>query len=196
MANAPKIKVLGISGSLREGSFNTAALREAMRLAPDGLEIELADISQIPIYNEDLYATGFPVAVERLREQVRAADALLIATPEYNYSVPGVLKNAIDWASRPPAQPFAGKPVAVMGASAGRFGTARAQYHLRQSMVFLDMRPLNRPELMIATAQQVFGEQGNLIDEKTRGYLRALLEGLLEWTLSHQRGAATTETER
>ncbi|MNJ57748.1 NADPH azoreductase [compost metagenome] len=186
MINAPKVKVLGISGSLRKDSFNTAALREAIHLAPDGMEIDLADISQIPIYNEDLYAKGFPPEVELLREQIRAADALLIATPEYNYSVPGVLKNTIDWASRPPDQPFAGKPVAVMGASAGRFGTARAQYHLRQSMVFLDMRPLNQPELMIATAQQVFDEQGNLIDEKTRGYLRSLLEGLLQWILSHQ----------
>ncbi|MBD2839906.1 NAD(P)H-dependent oxidoreductase [Pseudomonas sp. JM0905a] len=187
MADAPQIKVLGISGSLRCGSFNTAALREAMRLAPAGMLIELADISEIPLYNEDIYAQGFPPSVERLREQIRAADALLIATPEYNYSVSGVLKNTIDWVSRPPEQPFAGKPVALMGASAGRFGTARAQYHLRQSMVFLDMRPLNRPELMIATAQKLFDEQGNLTDQTTREYLRSLLVALHEWTLSHRK---------
>ena len=188
MANAPRIDVLGISGSLRRGSFNTSVLREAARLAPADMAIELADISEIPLYNEDTYAQGFPPAVERLREQIRAADALLIATPEYNYSVPGVLKNVIDWVSRPPEQPFAGKPVALMGASAGRFGTARAQYHLRQSMVFLDMRPLNRPELMIATAHKLFDEQGNLTDEATREYLRGLLVALHEWTLSHQAG--------
>jgi chromate reductase len=186
MTDAPLIKVLGISGSLRRGSFNTAALHEATRLAPAGMVIELADISEIPLYNEDVYAHGFPPAVERLREQIRAADALLIATPEYNYSVPGVLKNVIDWVSRPPEQPFAGKPVALMGASAGRFGTARAQYHLRQSMVFLDMRPLNRPELMIATAQKLFDEQGNLTDEATREYLRGLLVALHDWTLGHR----------
>ncbi len=187
MADAPQIKVLGISGSLRRGSFNTAALREATRLAPAGMVIELADISEIPLYNEDIYAQGFPPSVDRLREQIRAADALLIATPEYNYSVSGVLKNTIDWVSRPPEQPFAGKPVALMGASAGRFGTARAQYHLRQSMVFLDMRPLNRPELMIASAQKLFDEQGNLTDEATREYLRGLLVALQDWTLSHRK---------
>ncbi len=187
MANVPQIKVLGISGSLRRGSFNTAALREAMRLAPAGMLIELADIGEIPLYDEDVYAQGFPPAVEHLREQIRAADALLIATPEYNYSVPGVLKNTIDWVSRPPEQPFAGKPVALLGASAGRFGTARAQYHLRQSMVFLDMRPLNRPELMIGTAQKLFDEQGNLTDEATREHLRGLLVALQAWTLEHRK---------
>ncbi|SDN88097.1 NADPH-dependent FMN reductase [Pseudomonas jinjuensis] len=187
MNESPRINVLGISGSLRRGSFNTAALREASNLAPAGMRIELADITEIPLYDEDVYAKGFPPAVEHLREQIRAADALLIATPEYNYSVPGVLKNAIDWVSRPPDQPFAGKPVALMGASAGRFGTARAQYHLRQSMVFLDMRPLNRPELMISTAQKVFDDRGRLTDETTREYLRGLLMALQDWTLSHRK---------
>src|SRR5690606_14643975 len=141
------IHVLGISGSLRQHSYNTAALRAAMALAPAGMRIEAADIATIPLYNEDVRDQGWPAPVERLREQVRAADALLFVTPEYNYSVPGVLKNAIDWVSRPPEQPFAGKPAAVMGASPGRLGTARAQYHLRQSMVFLDVRLLNRPEV-------------------------------------------------
>lgn len=183
MANAPQIKVLGVSGSLRYGSYNTAALREAMRLAPAGMHIEMADLAEIPLYNEDVYARGFPPAVERLREQIRAADALLLVTPEYNYSMPGVLKNAIDWVSRPPEQPFAGKPAAIMGASPGRFGTARAQYHLRQSMVFLDLRPLNRPEVMIAGAQKLFDTNGNLTDEPTREHIRGLLEALYDWTL-------------
>lgn len=183
MSDAKQITVLGISGSLRKGSYNSAALREALRLAPEGMRIEIADIEQIPLYNEDVYAQGFPPAVERLREQIRAADALLIVTPEYNYSMPGVLKNAIDWVSRPPDQPFAGKPAAVMGVSAGRFGTARAQYHLRQSMVFLDLHLLNKPEVMIGNAGQLFDDAGALTDEATRGYIRRLLEALRDWTL-------------
>ncbi|MNZ39874.1 NADPH azoreductase [compost metagenome] len=186
MANRQEINVLGISGSLRQGSYNTAALREAMRLAPEGMRIEMADLGGIPLYNEDVYAQGFPEPVQRLREQIRAADALLIATPEYNYSIPGVLKNAIDWVSRPPEQPFAGKPVALFGASAGRFGTARAQYHLRQCMVFLDMRPLNKPEVMISTAQNLFDQQGNLTDAATREFIQRLLAALQEWALQHK----------
>lgn len=162
------IKVLGISGSLRSGSYNSAALQEAIGLVPPGMSIELADISGIPLYNEDVYALGFPPAVERFREQIRAADALLFATPEYNYSMAGVLKNAIDWASRPPEQPFSGKPAAILGASAGRFGTARAQYHLRQTLVFLDVHPLNKPEVMISSAQNAFDAQGRLLDDKAR----------------------------
>lgn len=185
MTTTPKIKVLGISGSLRSGSYNTAALREAVRLAPPGMQIEAADIAGIPLYNEDDYAQGFPPAVERLREQIRAADGLLLVTPEYNYSMPGVLKNAIDWVSRPPEQPFAGKPAAIMGASPGRFGTARAQYHLRQSMMSLDVHLLNRPEVMIAGAQNLFDPQGTLTDEATRAHIRSLLEALYVWTLKH-----------
>ncbi|MNC11951.1 FMN-dependent NADPH-azoreductase [compost metagenome] len=186
MANLPEIKVLGVSGSLRRGSYNTAALREAIGLAPAGMHIEMADIAEIPLYNEDVFALGFPPAVERFRQQIRAADALLWTTPEYNYSVPGVLKNAIDWASRPPEQPFAGKPAAVFGASAGRFGTARAQYHLRQSMVFLDVHMMNRPEVMIAGAPALFDAQGQLMDERTREQLRGLLEAFYVWIIKHK----------
>src|ERR1700686_3470048 len=138
------MNILGISGSLRKGSFNTAALRSARDLAPEGVAIETADLTEIPLYNEDVRAQGYPPAVERFREQIRAADALLFATPEYNLSLSGVLKNAIDWASRPPDQPFGGKPAAIMGAGAGMAGTARAQYDLRRSCVFLDMHPLNK----------------------------------------------------
>jgi chromate reductase len=186
MISTPPIKVLGISGSLRQGSCNTAALREAVILAPSGMSIEFADLTQIPIYNEDIYTQGFPEAVDRFRQQIREADALLWATPEYNYSVPGVLKNAIDWASRPPEQPFAGKPAAVFGASAGRFGTARAQYHLRQSMVFLDVHMMNRPEVMIAGAPALFDTQGRLMDERTREQLRGLLEAFYVWIIKHK----------
>lgn len=183
MTNAYKVNVLGISGSLRRDSYNTAALREAVRLAPDNMHITIADISEIPLYNEDVYAKGFPAAVESLREQIRSADALLFVTPEYNYSMPGVLKNAIDWVSRPPQQPFAGKPAALMGASAGRFGTVRAQYHLRQSVVFLDVRLLNRPEVMIGNAQNVFDRNGELIEEADREQIRKLLRALHDWAL-------------
>lgn len=184
MPKSHEINVLGISGSLRKGSYNTALLREAMHLAPNSMHITIADISEIPVYNEDIYATGFPPAVERLREQVRSADALLFVTPEYNYSMPGVLKNMIDWVSRPPEQPFSGKPAAVMGASMGRFGTVRAQNHLRQSVVYLDVKLLNQPEVMIASAQNVFDQSGQLTDESTRGYIRKLLEALHYWTLT------------
>ena len=176
------MNVLGISGSLRQGSFNTAALQAAMELAPPGMRIEPADIRDIPLYDEDLRAKGFPAPVERLREQIRRADALLIVTPEYNYSVPGVLKNAIDWASRPPEQPFAGKPTAIMGASPGFTGSARAQYHLRQMFVYLDAMILNRPEVMIAGAHERFDASGHLTHDATREIIRQLLTALAAWT--------------
>src|SRR6188768_4576671 len=134
------MKILGISGSLRKGSYNSSLLRTAQTLAPGGVTIEIADISDIPPYNEDVREQGYPPSALRFREQIRAADALLFVTPEYNYSVPGVLKNAIDWASRPYGDSaWSGKPAAIMGASVGTLGTARAQYHLRQIMVFLNM---------------------------------------------------------
>ena len=155
------ITILAICGSLRQGSYNKAALRAAIEEKPPGMTIETADIGSIPLYNEDVRALGFPPPVERLRRQIAAADALLFVTPEYNYSMPGVLKNAIDWASRPPDQPFAGKPVAIMGAAAGMAGSARAQYDLRRSCVFLDMHPLNKPEVQIGQAQTKFDASGD-----------------------------------
>jgi chromate reductase len=183
MSDPDALEVLGIAGSLRRASYNRAALRAASELAPEGMRIEAYDIAPIPPYDEDVRQRGFPPPVEELRERIRAADALLLVTPEYNYSIPGVLKNAIDWASRPPEQPFAGKPIAIMGASPSMLGTARAQYHLRQCFVFLDGLVLNRPEVMIANAPGKFDEQGRLVDEKTRGLVRELLEGLRRWTL-------------
>src|SRR5229473_5553451 len=143
------IKVLGICGSLRKGSFNRMALRVAQGLAPAGMKIDVADISAFQPYNEDVRQEGFPPAVQTFRDQIAAADALLFVTPEYNYSVSGVLKNAIDWGSRPPNQPFEGKPVGIMGATASLWGTTRAQYDLRKMCVYLNMFPLNKPEVLI-----------------------------------------------
>jgi chromate reductase len=177
-------KILGICGSLRKQSYNAAALRAAQELAPAGMTIEFADIGSVPLYNEDLRATvPFPESVQAFREQIRAADALLFSTPEYNYSVPGVLKNAIDWASRGDDQPFNGKPAAIMGASPGLTGTARAQYDLRKTGVFLNLLFLNKPEVMIAQAKDRFDADGRLTDEKTRQQIAKMLLALRDWTL-------------
>jgi chromate reductase, NAD(P)H dehydrogenase (quinone) len=182
MSDAGNIKVLGICGSLRRGSYNMAALRTAIALKPPEMTVTVADISQIPLYNEDVRQQGFPPPVETLRRQIKEADALLFACPEYNYSMSGVLKNAIDWASRPPDQPFAGKPCAIIGAAAGMAGTARAQYDLRRSCVFLDMHPLNKPEVFIGQAQTKFDAEGNLLDEAAKGFIRDQLVALVAWT--------------
>ena len=182
MSDARPISVLGICGSLRQASFNLAALRTAIELKPPGMEVTIADISQIPLYNEDVRAQGFPPPVETLRQQIKAADALLFACPEYNYSMSGVLKNAIDWASRPPDQPFAGKPVAILGAAAGMAGSARAQHNLRQTCVFLDMHPLNKPEVLIFQAHNKFDANGALTDDVARGLIGDLMAALLGWT--------------
>jgi chromate reductase, NAD(P)H dehydrogenase (quinone) len=182
MTDGKALQVLAISGSLRKSSYNTSALHAAQTLAPTDMAIDIFDLSPIPLYNEDVKVAGFPPPVQQLRDKIKAADALLFATPEYNYSMSGVLKNAIDWASRPPDQPFNDKPVAIMGASPSALGTGRAQYHLRQSCIFLNMHLLNKPEVMIAAAQTKFGEQGQLTDEPTRGFIRELLVNLAAWT--------------
>ncbi|WP_431857697.1 NADPH-dependent FMN reductase [Azospirillum sp.] len=177
---AAPVRVLGFAGSLRRGSFNRALLRLAVEAAPEGLEIDVFDIAPIPLYNGDVEAAGFPEPVQAFRERIRAADALLIACPEYNYSMPGVLKNAIDWASRGADQPFAGKPLAIMGAGGG-LGTGRSQYHLRQTCVYLDMHPLNKPEVLVRAAES-FNPDGSLKDEAVRGRVVALLTALAAWT--------------
>lgn len=177
------LDVVAISGSLRRGSYNTAALRAAQELAPEGMTIEIAPIGDLPLYNADVQEQGFPAEVVALGARIAAADAVLMASPEYNYSVPGGLKNAIDWLSRLPNPPFAGKPVALMGASMGLLGAARAQYHLRQCFVFLDAYPINKPEVFITQAHLKFDTDGRLTDEPTRGFLRKLLEALAAWTL-------------
>jgi chromate reductase len=182
MSQMSVVKTLGISGSLRKNSYNTATLRAAAELLPDSMTLDIADISEIPIYNEDVRQVGFPPAVQKFREQIAAADALLFVTPEYNYSIPGVLKNAIDWASRPPNQPFDGKPVALMGATPSMLGTARAQYHLRQCCIFLNMFPVNKPEVLIAQAQTKFDGEGRLTDKPTRDIIAQALLSLRDWT--------------
>ncbi len=171
---------LGISGSLRQQSLNTAALRACQQALPPGVTMSLFDISAIPLYNDDVYRQGFPAPVQQLREQIQAADAVVIATPEYNYSVPGVLKNAIDWASRPPLQPFDGKPIALIGATPGGLGTSRSQYHLRQVFVYLNGQLLNRPEVFISGAQNKFDQDGKLTDTATAELLGKMLVALSE----------------
>jgi chromate reductase len=184
-----QIHILGIAGSLRKGSYNRAALRAARTLAPEDARIEIFELDGIPVFNQD-NESSLPERVAQLKARIRASDAVLIVTPEYNYSIPGVLKNAIDWVSRPFGDnAWEGKPVAIMGASPGMLGSARAQYHLRQVFVFLDMHPLNRPEVMIANAGQRFDAQGNLTDEPTKAIIRKLLAGLVAWT-RHLQAAA------
>ncbi len=179
-----RVKILGFAGSLRKGSFNRALLRAAVELRPKEAEIETFDLEGIPPFNQDLEGDPHP-RVKEFKAKIRAADALLIVTPEYNYSIPGVLKNAIDAASRPYGDnALAGKPVAIMGASIGMLGTARAQYHLRQSCVFLDMHPMNQPEVMVPFAQDKIDEKtGRVTDDKTREKVEELMKALVIWTL-------------
>jgi chromate reductase len=180
--------ILGIAGSLRRASYNRAALRAAERLVPEGARLDIFDLAGIPPFNQDEEANP-PARVVELKRSIRAADAILLVTPEYNYSIPGVLKNAIDWASRPYGDnSWEGTPAAIMGASAGNLGTARAQYHLRQVFVFLNMHAVNRPEVMISNAAERFDEQGNLKDENTAKHIRNLLETLVEWARQLERG--------
>lgn len=174
------MNVLGISGSLRKGSFNTSLLNLAVQVAPAGMTITIADISAFTVYDEDVYANGFPAAVATFREQIKAADGLLIATPEYNYGMSGVIKNAIDWASRPPEQPFAGKAIALMGASAGKLGTALAQQQLRQALVGLNGRLVSQPQVYVSGAMQAFDGDGNLNDDAAKGLIGQLLGALQE----------------
>lgn len=174
--------ILGFAGSLRKNSFNKALLRNAVELAPEGVKVEVFDLDGIPPFNQD-FEKQPPDKVKEFKVKIRAANAILIVTPEYNYSIPGVLKNAIDWASRPYGDnAFDGKPVAIMGASIGMVGTARAQYHLRQCFVFLDMYPLNKPEVMVTFAPHKFDENGRLMDEDTRKQVAAQLESLVDWS--------------
>ncbi|HUW65707.1 MAG TPA: NAD(P)H-dependent oxidoreductase [Spirochaetia bacterium] len=181
------IHVLGFAGSLRRNSYNRAALRAASEGLPEGITMDIFDLAPIPLYNEDLEKEAFPAAVTDFKARIADADALLIASPEYNYSIPGVLKNALDWASRPPGQsPLPGKPVAVMGASTGYFGTARCQYHLRQVFVILRMLPLVTPEVFIPQAQSKFDPDGRLTDEQTRQHIQSLLVALRDWTIRLQ----------
>ena len=186
------MKILGIAGSLRKQSYNRGVLRAAVELAPEGTEIEVFELDGIPGFNQDDEQNP-PAKVAELKQKIREADAILFVTPEYNYSIPGVLKNAIDWASRPYGDSaWNGKPAAIMGASIGGIATARAQYHLRQMMVFLNMFPINHPEVMIGNCTDKFNEQGDLTDEETRKFIRKQLEALVEWTRRIDTGSGTS----
>ena len=186
--NTP-LKILGIAGSLRKKSYNRAALRAAQQLVPEGAVIETFELNGIPPFNQDDLDANMPAIVAEFKARILAADAILFVSPEYNYSFPGVLKNAIDWASRPYGQSaWTGKPVGVMGAATGILGTARMQYHLRQCFIFLNMHPLNQPEVMITRSAERFDEQGNLVDEPTRDIMRKFLQALVLWTRQVEHG--------
>jgi chromate reductase len=178
-----KLKILGFAGSLRTGSYNKSLLRAAGEMLPPNVAIlQIFDLADIPPYNQDI-EMDMPQKVKEFKSKIREGDAILIATPEYNYSVPGVLKNAIDWASRPYGDnSFDGKPVAIMSASPGMLGGVRAQYHLRQSFVYLNMHPVNGPDVVVNFAQQKFDANGNLVDQDTRKFLGQLLQNLVNWT--------------
>ncbi|MDE3153603.1 MAG: NAD(P)H-dependent oxidoreductase [Acidobacteriota bacterium] len=176
------LRIAGIAGSLRAGSFNRALLRAAQELAPAGMTIVVAEIGDLPLYNADVEAAGLPAPVVALKQAIQAADGLLIATPEYNYSIPGVLKNAIDWASRPPGKaPLNGKPAALMGATGGNWGTIRAQLALRQSLLFTETYLMLKPEMLVAKASEKFDAEGRLTDEYTREFLRKFLIAFEAW---------------
>jgi chromate reductase, NAD(P)H dehydrogenase (quinone) len=184
-----QVHVLAFSGSLRKESYNTRLLHIAQEMLPEAMTMEIFDLSPLPMYNEDVRQQGYPEAVHIFRDKIRQADALLIACPEYNYSVTGALKNAIDWASRvelhePPSEPspLSGKPLGIVGVG-GRFGTVRAQLHLRQIAVYSDMHPINKPEVLISNfPQKVFDEQGNLTDQAAVKFLSDHLVALRDWT--------------
>ncbi|MEN6601221.1 MAG: NAD(P)H-dependent oxidoreductase [Bryobacteraceae bacterium] len=179
----PPIIIMGIAGSLRAGSYNRAALRAAQGLVPQGVRLDTFELNEIPLFDQDRESPP-PPAVAELKARVRSADAILFATPEYNHSSPGVLKTAIDWVSRPYGDSaWDSKPAAMMGASIGSFGTARAQDQLRQVLITLNMRVLNRPEVLIANAQRGFDEHGVLTDESTKERIRKLLHALVDWTI-------------
>ena len=181
MANP--IRILGIAGSLRKHSYNRAVLRAATQLLPAGVSLDIFDLDGIPLFNQDDDQNP-PAKVVDFKKRIREADAILIATPEYNYSIPGVLKNAIDWGTRPYGDnAWAGKPAAILGASVGPFGTVRAQNHLRQVLSALNMFLVNQPEVLIGDATKKFDAQGNLTDEKTKEMIGKLLANLVAWTM-------------
>jgi chromate reductase len=175
------MKILGIPGSLRKESFHAKLLRAAAKLAPEGVTVEIAGIGDLPLFNQDLEQNP-PESVKEIKKKIKKSDAVLFVTPEYNYSVPGVLKNAIDWASRPYSDSaWAGKPAGIMSGSVGLQGGAKAQYHLRQSFVFLNMYPLNKPEVMVPMIQDKFDAEGNLTDEETKKRVIEYLAALADW---------------
>lgn len=187
MADATPLKVMALSGSLRKGSFNTMLLHAAKEVAPAGMSIEIYDLAPLPMYNDDVRVAGYPPIVQDFRNTIAASDAVLFASPEYNYSVSGVLKNAIDWASRAPNMPFDGKTGAVIGASAGVIGTARSQRDLRWIMSGLNMYIVNLPHIYVGGAPQKFDAAGKLTDQAARDFIKQLLENLADLTVRLKR---------
>lgn len=176
------LNILGIAGSLRRGSYNRALLRAAAERAPDGMAIEIFELAEVPLYNGDVEAAGDPEAVARLKQAIGAADGVLMATPEYNHGVPAVMKNAVDWASRPPGgAPLGGKPVGLIGASPGITGSARGQSQLRQAFEFTNSFCMPQPELLVFKAHEKFDSNGNLVDEATGRYLVRYLDAFSAW---------------
>lgn len=180
----PTIRVLGLGGSLRAGSYNRALIRAAQEVAPAGMSIEAFDLAQVPLYNADVEAQGDPEGVASLKQAISRSDAVLIATPEYNHGVPGVMKNAIDWASRPPrGSVLNGKPAGIIGASPGITGAARGQSQLRQAFEFTNCYAMPQPELLVFRAHEKFDAEGRLTDEPTRRFLGQYLEAFAAWVL-------------
>ena len=180
------LKILGISGSLRKASFNTAALKACAEVMPAGTSMNYARIDDLPLFNQDVFDAGMPESARRFREEVSAADGVLIASPEYNFSLSAALKNAIDWASRPPNQSWQDKPIAIFSVSPGPMGGARVQYDLRRILGQLWAHVLPRPEIFIGNAPSKFDAHGKLTDETTRKLLTDLLVGLKAWILRMQ----------
>lgn len=184
-----ELNVVGLCGSLRAASYNRAALRVAGELMPPGMRLRTLEFADLPFFDADLQARGWPPAVERLGAAIAEADGLLIASPEYNFGVPGALKNALDWLSRLPGTPLKGKPVAILGAATGPVGTARMQYDLRRVMHFVEARVLLKPEIFIAHAAQKFDAAGVLVDEPTRGFMREQMKAFQRWIVREQAAA-------
>lgn len=182
MSETKPIRVLGIAGSLRTASLNRALLRAARELAPVGMTIDIFDLAEVPLYNGDIENAGGPAAVASLKQAIRAADGVLMATPEYNHGVPAVMKNAVDWASRPPQDAvLSGKPVALIGASPGITGTARGQSQLRQAFEFTNSYAMPQPELLVFGAHEKFDAEGVLIDDVTKRHLMGFLAAFSAW---------------
>ncbi len=178
------VHILAISGSLRNDSYNTALLRAAADMLPDGMTIDIIGLDDIPMYDPDVENQhGFPAAVTNFRNRIAEADAVIIATPEYNHSIPGVLKNALDWVSRRPDMPLDGKPTAIVGAATGLGGTARAQEHLRSILIALNAHVLNKPEVLIGRAHTKFDDNGALVDNAARQFIEQMLYNLSQWTI-------------
>jgi chromate reductase, NAD(P)H dehydrogenase (quinone) len=183
VTQASLVKVVGISGSLRKNSYNSAMLRAAGEMLPEGMTLEILGLADLPFYNNDVEQQGLPPVVQQFRERIAAADALLFATPEYNFSISGVLKNALEWLSRPPHPPMSRKPCALMGATVSPLGTARGQFHLRQVCVALDAFALNVPHVDVTDARKKFDPEGRLTDQPSLDSIRQLLSELHKFTV-------------